>query len=76
MVHGGPTYPATDSGLDPWIHRWTNVWAWDDFESVPIADPALEAIRKRAIPMGPPNADVEGILGLLDELRSLCPDVR
>ena len=54
----------------------TNVWAWDDFESVPIADPALEAIRKRAIPMGPPNADVEGILGLLDELRSLCPDVR
>lgn len=24
-------------------------WDWDDFTSIPIADPALEAIRRRAI---------------------------
>jgi hypothetical protein len=44
--------------------------AWDEFESVPIADPFLESIRRRAVPMGPPNADEEGLRLLLAELRS------
>lgn len=53
----------------------TNEWAWDDFESVPLADPFLESIRRRAIPMGPPNPDVAGILELLAELRARHPHV-
>jgi hypothetical protein len=53
----------------------TDEWAWDDFESVPLADPFLESIRQRAIPMGPPNPNVAGIYGLLAELRARYPNV-
>ncbi len=53
----------------------TDDWAWDNFESVPIADPYLEAIRQRAIPMGPPNADVVGLQGILAELQAHDPKV-
>lgn len=53
----------------------TDEWAWDDFESVPIADPFLESVRKRAIPMGPPRADVIGLRSLLAELKARYPDV-
>jgi hypothetical protein len=54
----------------------TDEWAWDDFESVPIADPLLEAIRQRAIPMGPPDADIPGLNALLAELRTRYPAVQ
>src|SRR5471030_937266 len=53
----------------------TDEWAWDDFESVQIADPFLEDIRRRAIPLGPPNADVAVIRSLLAELKSQFPEV-
>ncbi len=53
----------------------TNEWAWDDFESVPLADPYLEAIRQRAIPMGPPDADIVGIRSLLAELKARYPEI-
>lgn len=53
----------------------TNEWAWDDFESVPLADPFLETIRQRAIPMGPPHPNITGIHGLLAELKARYPDV-
>ena len=53
----------------------TDEWAWDDFESVPIADPFPESIRQRAIPMGPPNPNIQGIGGLLAELKAKHPNV-
>jgi len=54
----------------------TNKYAWDDFESVPLADPFLESLRQRAIPMGPPGADTAGIEALLNELKARHPTVR
>ncbi|HLY90014.1 MAG TPA: hypothetical protein VKQ27_13615 [Acetobacteraceae bacterium] len=33
-------------------------WDWDEFECVPITDPALDAIRLRAAVFGPPNANI------------------
>lgn len=42
-------------------------WDWDEFESVPITDPTLEALRKRATLAAPPNAD-------LGELRRILAD--
>jgi len=53
----------------------TDEWAWDDFESVPLADPFLESIRQRAIPMGPPNPDTTDLRNLLAELKSRFPSV-
>jgi hypothetical protein len=38
---------------------------WDDFESVPIADPRLDAIRRSAAKAGPPGADLEQLRLLL-----------
>jgi hypothetical protein len=38
-------------------------WDWDDFTSVPIADPQLEDIRRRAAAVDlPPSADGVAIL--------------
>lgn len=54
----------------------TDEWAWDDFESVPLVDRVLEDFRLRAIPMGPPNADLQGIRNLLAELKLRFPDIR
>jgi len=54
----------------------TNDYAWDDFESVPLADSYLESLRQRAIPMGPPGADIAAIEALLDELKARHPSVR
>jgi hypothetical protein len=50
-------------------------WDWDEFESVPIADPQLDAIRRKAAQMGPPNADLEGLASLLSEMRTIYPGV-
>jgi hypothetical protein len=49
-------------------------WDWDEFECVPIADPTLESIRLRAVPMGPPNSDHAGLEQLLRELQEHFPD--
>jgi hypothetical protein len=53
----------------------TDEHAWDEIEAVPIADPFLEAIRRRAIPMGPPNANEAGLRSLLADLKSRYPEV-
>ncbi len=51
-------------------------WDWDQFENMTIADPALELIRERAARMGPPNPDIDGLQGLLNEMRATYSDVR
>jgi hypothetical protein len=48
-------------------------WDWDEFECVPITDPELDAIRKRAIPAGPPSLDIEALQKLVAEVRVLTP---
>ena len=51
-------------------------WDWDDFEaSGAIRDPVLEAYRQRAIRLGPPDADFEGLRQIVSELRARFPDV-
>jgi len=48
-------------------------WDWDDFTSVPIADPSLESIRKRAAEVELPAADdgMRILRGLLAEAETL-----
>ena len=47
-------------------------WDWDDFESVPIADPVLEAIRHEAALAAPPNPDMEKLRNLLHQAEELA----
>lgn len=42
-------------------------WDWDDFECVPITDPDLDDIRRRAVIAGPPNVDVAALRLLISE---------
>ena len=46
-------------------------WDWDEFECVPITDPKLDAIRRRAIPAGPPKLDVAALQNLISEVNVL-----
>jgi hypothetical protein len=46
-------------------------WDWDDFESVPIADPALERIRRQAALAAPPNPNMKKLADLLKEAEAL-----
>jgi hypothetical protein len=46
-------------------------WDWDEFECVPITDPELDAIRRRAIPAGPPKLDVATLQNLISEVKVL-----
>ena len=46
-------------------------WDWDEFESVSITDPELDAIRQRAIPAGPPEPDVGTLRNLISEVQVL-----
>ena len=50
-------------------------WDWDEFECVKLRDPVLESFRLRAARMGPPGADIEGLLGIVAELRERFPDL-
>ena len=49
-------------------------WDWDDFTSVPIKDPVLESIRRRAAAIDlPASAESLGLLKtLLGEAEALC----
>ncbi len=47
-------------------------WDWDEFASVTITDPELDAIRRRAIPAGPPNPDVATLQNLITEAQVLA----
>ena len=46
-------------------------WDWDEFESVPITDPRLDAIRQRAGFAGPPNPNLEVLRSLASEALGL-----
>jgi hypothetical protein len=46
-------------------------WDWDDFESTPISNPALEEIRRQAILVGPPNSDLARLKELLSEVEGM-----
>jgi hypothetical protein len=45
---------------------------WDHFESVPIADPELERIRREALAAGPPDADLAKLRDLLRQAEELA----
>jgi hypothetical protein len=47
-------------------------WDWDEFESIPIADPALESIRTRAAQAGPPHPNIQELARLLTEAEDLA----
>ena len=47
-------------------------WDWDEFESVPITDPELEAIRLRAFPHGPPQTNAVELRKLIVEVNALA----
>jgi hypothetical protein len=49
-------------------------WDWDDFTSVPITDPALEAIRQEAemVPLPIDDAGISKLRQLLARARSLA----
>jgi hypothetical protein len=47
-------------------------WDWDDFESVPIKNPALDALRKAAALAGPPNPDMDRLRTLLAEAEGMA----
>jgi hypothetical protein len=46
-------------------------WDWDDFECVPITDPDLDDIRRRAALAGPPDADVATLRLLIAEAAAV-----
>jgi hypothetical protein len=47
-------------------------WDWDDFESVPIADPELDRIRREAASAAPPDPDMHKLRGLLRQAEQLA----
>jgi len=47
-------------------------WDWDEFECVPITDPALDAIRLRACSFGPPNANIAELRKLVAEAEAIA----
>ena len=47
-------------------------WDWDEFECVPITDPALEAIRLRACGFGPPHANIAELRKLVAEAEAIA----
>jgi hypothetical protein len=51
-------------------------WDWDEFECVPITDPRLDAIRRRAVRAGPPNADLSALRRLAAEADDLLKEPR
>lgn len=55
------------------LHGGGGEWDWDDFTSVPIADPRLEEIRRRAlaVEMPPTEAALSVLHGLLAEAERL-----
>jgi len=47
-------------------------WDWDDFESVPIDDPALAHIQREARLAAPPNGNIERLRELLAQAEALA----
>ena len=57
--------------LDDFVDGTGGEWDWDEFESVPINNPTLNALRKRAVILGPPHPDLEGLRSIAEEARAL-----
>ena len=53
------------------VDRTGGEWDWDEFECVPITDPRLDAIRRRAVKAGPPHPDVDALRLLAAEADAL-----
>lgn len=47
-------------------------WDWDDFISIPIADPRLEDIRERATALALPLADTAPLKDLIAEAEAIA----
>jgi hypothetical protein len=62
--------------LENFIEGRSGDWDWDDFTSIPITDPALEAIRQEAAIMELPTDDAGDakLRQLLARARSLQTD--
>lgn len=60
--------------LRNFIEGGGDAWDWDDFTSVPIADPQLDDIRRRAAAVTAPNTDeaMTILQGLLVEAERLA----
>ncbi|NGM50047.1 hypothetical protein G5B46_10550 [Caulobacter sp. 602-2] len=58
--------------LRAFIDGTGGVWDWDDFESTPITDPRLDALRHRAVQAGPPDTDVEALAAVLAEVEAMA----
>jgi hypothetical protein len=57
--------------LKAFIEGTGSDWDWDAFESVPIKNPALEAIRQEAAMAGPPNPSIPKLKTLLARAEAL-----
>ena len=60
--------------LRGFVDRGGGEWDWDDFTSVPISDPRLEDIRKRAaaVNLPPTEEGIAALRGLLAEAERLA----
>lgn len=70
-IKAGPDYVA--DYLEKFIAETEGPWDWDDFCSIPIADPNLDNIRLQACGYSPPGGLSEAGR---DELRRLLAEVR
>jgi hypothetical protein len=59
------------SYLRDFIEETGGDWDWDDFTSIPIADPRLDPIRKKAEKHGDPGEGLAELKALLAEAESL-----
>ncbi len=68
----GPDYVI--DYLDRFIAGTESAYDWDDFCSVPLKDPDLDAIRERACLFEPPSAfgekERDALRGLLEEVKA------
>lgn len=47
-------------------------WDWGEFESVPITDPELDALRRRAALVAPPNPDLVELRYVLADAETIA----
>lgn len=69
------TADLTPQDVEGYLHNFLDgrggVWDWDDFTSIPITDPSLDAVREKALTVELPATE-DG----LAELRRLLEEVR
>ncbi len=75
-ILGGKAKLTADDVADElrkFLHEEGGPWDWDDLVSVPIKDPRLEAIRRRAAAIHDPASEEAAVLlrGLLAEAETL-----